>query len=526
MRTADLYVRVSTDEQAEKGYSQRNQDEVLRKFCEINRIQVRKVIFEDHSAKTFNRPQWTAMLSELRKQRKKTDLILFTKWDRFSRNAGDAYQMIGILRKLGIEPQAVEQPLDLAVPENKMMLAFYLAAPEVENDRRALNVFHGMRRARKEGRYMGVAPVGYANRIHENGNKYIAINEPNAEIIRWVFEELARGRYAADQVRRMANEKGLVLSRTHFHTEIRNPVYCGKIVVKKYKDEDEYWADGQHEALISEALFYRVQKVLEGRKRNERESAVRIVSLDELPLRGFLHCPDCNRMLTGSASKGRNGYYYYYHCQAACGCRFKANLVNDAFVQELEKYVPREGMVSLYQKIMMDYYRSSTLSVHDGQKELSGQIREQNDKLDRARDLLLANDLEPSDYKEIKVKCEKQVNILEAKLAEVSFNKTSSTSTDRIIYKVIGVLSKLPLTYKEGSISKRRDIIGSIFPEKLVFDGTQHRTGRINEAARLIYLINSKLDQNKNGKADCLKSLSRAVHQEVIEPINLQKKSK
>jgi len=52
-----------------------------------------------------------------------------------------------------VEPQAIEQPLDLAVPENKMILAFYLAAPEVENDRRALNVIHGMRRARKEGRY-------------------------------------------------------------------------------------------------------------------------------------------------------------------------------------------------------------------------------------------------------------------------------------------------------------------------------------------------------------------------------------
>jgi site-specific DNA recombinase len=52
----------------------------------------------------------------------------FTKWDRFSRNAGDAYQMINILRKVGVEPQAIEQPLDLSVPENKMMLAFYLAA--------------------------------------------------------------------------------------------------------------------------------------------------------------------------------------------------------------------------------------------------------------------------------------------------------------------------------------------------------------------------------------------------------------
>jgi hypothetical protein len=49
--------------------------------------------------------------------------------------------MISTLRRLGIEPHTVEQPLDLSIPENKMMLAFYLAAPEVENDRRGLNVF-------------------------------------------------------------------------------------------------------------------------------------------------------------------------------------------------------------------------------------------------------------------------------------------------------------------------------------------------------------------------------------------------
>jgi len=37
----------------------------------------------------------------------------------------------------------IEQPLDLSIPENKMMLAFYLAAPEVENDRRGLILFSG-----------------------------------------------------------------------------------------------------------------------------------------------------------------------------------------------------------------------------------------------------------------------------------------------------------------------------------------------------------------------------------------------
>ena len=209
MRIADLYIRVSTDEQADKGYSQRDQEERLTKYCEINNIEVRKVVFEDHSAKTFKRPAWIKLLGELRKRRRQSDLILFTKWDRFSRNAGDAYQMISTLRNLGVEPQAVEQPLDLSIPENKMMLAFYLAAPEVENDRRALNVFHGMRRAKKEGRWMGTAPIGYANKISETGKKYIAPKETTGKIMRWVFEELARGRFNTEQVWKMAKSKGL-----------------------------------------------------------------------------------------------------------------------------------------------------------------------------------------------------------------------------------------------------------------------------------------------------------------------------
>lgn len=175
MKIADIYVRVSTDEQADKGYSQRDQEERLKKYCQVNSIQIGRIIFEDHSAKTFKRPEWSKYLADIKKHRSNADFVLFTKWDRFSRNAGDAYHMISVLRKYGIEPQAVEQPLDLSIPENKMMLAFYLAAPEVENDRRALNVIYGMRRARKEGRWMATAPLGYANRINEDGKNVLSL---------------------------------------------------------------------------------------------------------------------------------------------------------------------------------------------------------------------------------------------------------------------------------------------------------------------------------------------------------------
>ena len=105
--TADLYIRVSTDEQADKGYSQRDQEERLKKYCENNQINIRRVVFEDHSAKSFNRPQWNDILINLKSRKNPVDFILFTKWDRFSRNAGDAYQMINTLRKLGVEPQAI-----------------------------------------------------------------------------------------------------------------------------------------------------------------------------------------------------------------------------------------------------------------------------------------------------------------------------------------------------------------------------------------------------------------------------------
>lgn len=64
MITADLYIRVSSDEQAEKGYSQRDQNERLRKYCASNNISVNKVIYQDHSAKSFDHPEWKKILSK------------------------------------------------------------------------------------------------------------------------------------------------------------------------------------------------------------------------------------------------------------------------------------------------------------------------------------------------------------------------------------------------------------------------------------------------------------------------------
>ncbi|MBD1385938.1 recombinase family protein [Mucilaginibacter rigui] len=495
MKTADLYIRVSTEEQADKGYSQRGQEEVLTRYCEIREIKIRRIIYEDHSAKSFVRPEWQKLLLELKKKRGQTDLVLFTKWDRFSRNAGDAYQMISILANLGIEPQAIEQPLDITIPENKLMLAIYLAQPEVENDRRALNTFFGMRRARKEGRWMGQAVIGYANKTSEDGKKYICPKQPEAEIMRWVYNELATGNWYIDQIWRAARDKGLTCGRKNFWQIIRNPVYCGKIFISKYKDEDAHLVQGTHEPIISESLFNEVMDVLDGRKKTTK---TKIASPDQLPLRGFLICPKCGYMLTGSASKGCTRYYHYYHCFTKCGVRFNAKIVNEAFEAHLSKYALDPAVLALYKKIITDVYEEA---LGEGKGDMTLYKRQLNDhaaKISKARDLLLVGDLDASDYRDIKSNCERQISIIEGKLVELS---SRTHSIGPLLDKALKNMSNLPELYQRADSEGKRRIISSMYPENLTFDGVQHRTGRLNEAICVFNSVKAVFEANKKGKS-------------------------
>jgi len=330
MKKAIIYIRVSTDEQADKGYSLRHQEEFLKKYCEFNNIEALEVVKEDYSAKTFNRPAFTQLLNKLKSRKLRADFLVFTKWDRFSRNAPDAYAMISTLTKLGIEPQAIEQPLDLNIPENKIMLAFYLSAPEVENDRRSLNTIAGMRRAKKEGRWVSTAPRGYENK-YDVGNKKIIIHNKDAPMIKWAFEQLSTGKFTVEDIRKQCVEKGFDFKRGSFHEIFKNPIYCGRIIIPAYKTEEEQIVIGIHEPIVSEVLFDKVQVALKNRRFKQ---IYKTCVQEPLPLRGFLTCPRCGKNLCGSGSTGGSGIkHYYYHCLKGCKERIKANDVNTSVKQ-------------------------------------------------------------------------------------------------------------------------------------------------------------------------------------------------
>ncbi|MFA6086916.1 recombinase family protein [Mucilaginibacter sp.] len=286
MKSAYLYVRVSTDEQKKKGFSLVEQEKRLLSHCEINNIKVKGIYREDFSAKDFNRPEWKKLINTIkRSKQRQPENILFLKWDRFSRSIEFAYQMIRILRNLNVQAMAVDQPIDFEVPESIVMLAVYLSIPEAENTRRGLNTSDGMRRARKMGRWPGKGPIGYINQTDLDGKKLIIPKQPEARYIKWSFEQFAKGIYSISQVRKMACINGLRCSRNNFWKLLHNPVYCGIITVPANKTEEMEFVKAVHEPLISEKLFYEVQILLKSRRRQngDKEHLKRL-----FPLRGLI----------------------------------------------------------------------------------------------------------------------------------------------------------------------------------------------------------------------------------------------
>ena len=151
---------------------------------------------------------------------------------RVSTNDQNLEMQITALEKYGVEVQAIEQPIDMRIPENKAMLAMFLAIPEIDNERRSIKIRGGIRAALKSGRWSRMAPLGYKNSRDAN-NKPIVIVGHNANLIQNAFKEFSEGKPQSDIIRDL-RKKGIKVSRSNMSklVEDGNPVYRedGKVI--------------------------------------------------------------------------------------------------------------------------------------------------------------------------------------------------------------------------------------------------------------------------------------------------------
>ena len=491
MKRAIIYTRVSTDEQADRGYSLGHQEEQLRKYCDIKQIEIVEHFQDDASAKTFNRPEFQRAVDFVRKNKRRVDQLLFIKWDRFSRNISEAYKMIDSLSALGVECNATEQWLDLTIPENKLLLAIYLATPEIENDRRSLNTRAGMRKAMKEGRWVSTPPKGYKMGRDEQ-NKPVLIQTDDASFIKEGFELYATGLYSKCEVRKMLEKKGFKMCKNQFFATLRNPLYIGKVFIPAYKDEEEQTVNGIHPAIVDEETFEKCQRIEQGTKKNMPKPNAKN---EMLPLRGHLVCKVCGSTLTGSGSLGNGGKYFYYHCQHGCKERYRANEAHTSFQSFIEGFKVKPEIASLYLAVMEDIFVAEEGDRKQAMKKLDGEITDFKNKLVKTDDMFIAGDLEKDSYKRMKDHYYRQMWGLQERKKDM---EGMDTAFNQYMKWGFSLLLNLPEYFNKANHEVKQKMLGSIFPEKLVFEGGAYRTTRTNEVLALLCSSSKGFSQKAN----------------------------
>jgi site-specific DNA recombinase len=291
-------------------------------------------------------------------------------------------------------------------------------------------------------------------------------------------------------------------------------MYCGKILVPAYRDEEAQFVRGQHEPLVSEAVFYAAQDTLSGRKRQFGTQGIKIETEAHMVLRGFLECPRCSANLTSSTSTGKYSKFSYYHCTSKCGFRKNVVAVNEAFEEELKKYVMHPAVAVLYKSMVLDMKKTRTAGLNASRSVFEKELNDQQARIDKLRELLMSGAIEPADYSVMKQGTESRIRVLQVKLLSY---EDQLKGMEQTLDEALDTLINLRILYRVASVKQKRQIIGAVFPKKIRYENGQCRTPEVNEAARLTHLISSELTEQKKETNTLDLCLSQLVPEERLE---------
>lgn len=322
MKTAAVYTRVSTDEQAREGYSLDAQLKAIKKYAQNNDILIdSKYIFSDEGIsgrKAEKRPAFMEMIKQAKSKPKKFDLILVHKFDRFARNREDSVVYKSLLKKeYGIPVISISEPLD---PDDKMsviMEAFLEAMAEYYSLNLSGEVKKGQLEKHSKGELQTNPSFGY-----DASNNKLIINENESKVVKMIFEQYAIDNLPMMNIAKNINTLNIKTKRgSHFENRtiyymLNNPVYIGKLRYTPgrrnsydFDDPNTILVDGQHEPIIDLELWNSVQMKLA--KNAKWKKPKQHIDLNPKHwTKGLVRCKECGcTMVTCGKTKLRcNGY--------------------------------------------------------------------------------------------------------------------------------------------------------------------------------------------------------------------------
>jgi len=223
-----LYLRVSTDRQAEKGFSLQDQEERLmgeaRERLKATRIY--KIVDAGESGTDFTRRGLNEILELAREG--KIQYVLVTSLDRIGRDLIESLDYVRKLCNLGVKIVAAGAEADIATEEGLMKATIELLWAELDNKKRTRNSIAGRIQSFKARHWGRSVPKGYRKRE----DSWIEKEAGWGPVIKDIFDFFLRKRnYQA--VRKLIDKKyqdvlPTPLTRHHITRILRDCVYAGR----------------------------------------------------------------------------------------------------------------------------------------------------------------------------------------------------------------------------------------------------------------------------------------------------------
>jgi site-specific DNA recombinase len=365
-KNAVAAIRVSTMKQGTDGDSPEAQKEQIERYAENKGIVIKKFFLFLESASKEQQPMQEAV-DYCKDPKNGVDLFIIKSIDRFTRGGSLSYDLLktqldqcgvtlvdtyGVISNQQINTLAhlgQEYKWSKYSPSRKSEM---LEAERSKDEVRDIlsRVIGAEIRYTQMGYWMRRAPYGLVSEKVEtqHGKRMILKPHPDeAKYIIKLFELRASGQFSdkeiakklndmgyrgRPQLRRAKDDKTRIIGRTKpalldekkLWKMVRNPIYAGVNVEK--------WTQGQpvkcmFDGIVSIDLFNRANK---GKRTIIEMPNNKIVITDnvapenatpkgtrhpDFAFKNFVMCPQCNKPLLGSSSRGKTGQYYsYYHC--------------------------------------------------------------------------------------------------------------------------------------------------------------------------------------------------------------------
>ncbi len=465
---AIIYCRVSTKEQAEKGYSLDGQEKDCRKFATDKGFEVGKVFVErGESAKTQDRTQLQNLIKYCVQNKKKLSALIIWKYDRLARNLTDQTELVKNFSSLGIRVlSATENNEDTAA--GKLMRNIIGTFAQFENDVKSECTTSGMKQAIQQGRWCWRAPFGYKG-SRDDKSKPLIVPAENSKYVVEAFTLFETGLYKqtsiVDKIRHMGYKKA---TKNFINRMLTNPLYAGLIKCKWFPDLIE----AIHKAIITRDTFFRVQQILTGKKPS---IVPRARNHPDFPLRRFLRCPKCDTKLTAGWSTGRKKIKYgYYYCRTK-GCSFNVQkaVLETAFFDYLKTFQPREDIIDLFNATVINAWQTRQSEEIKEEYRIEKELKEFQEKQDKIDELMIKEIFDEETYR--RKNEELKAHIL-TKQVELSETRIELNDVEACLNYCRFFLTNLASLWAQADVNLKQRFQLLIFPDKIYYDNGAFRT--------------------------------------------------